>query len=323
MSWSDVRWYVQRNLGNARDLAALTDALEGLGVTWEHVDLVPFSDDVPDVSTEGRALFYGSTTLIKNVSRDGRWRPGVYFNEARFEFASLLAGYGDALLNGDSEVLTVGELVARDYADDALFFVRPAADLKEFTGEVMAFSDVRRWRDGLAGTTGPPPALPRVPPPRSEGRTVRGASAAVVPQGSAGCPCPARACLVASSALHPSVTIRRRGWDASVAALAAQGQPRASPTNTRAHSQHSPALAPRGRDARQRGWGPTAPPSRTRRYFGAPARRRRPAYTRNVTGPLPGASPSRSSHAVRSIISMVTSRTRAVTTPGTFAMVPS
>ena len=51
MSWSDVRWYVQRNLGNARDLAALTDALEGLGVTWEHVDLVPFSDDVPDVST--------------------------------------------------------------------------------------------------------------------------------------------------------------------------------------------------------------------------------------------------------------------------------
>ena len=155
MSWSDVRWYVQRNLGNARDLAALTDALEGLGVTWEHVDLVPFSDDVPDVSTEGRALFYGSTTLIKNVSRDGRWRPGVYFNEARFEFASLLAGYGDALLNGDSEVLTVGELVARDYADDALFFVRPAADLKEFTGEVMAFSDVRRWRDGLAGTTGP------------------------------------------------------------------------------------------------------------------------------------------------------------------------
>ena len=75
MSWSDVRWYVQRNLGNARDLAALTDALEGLGVTWEHVDLVPFSDDVPAVPTDGRALFYGSTTLIKNVSRDGRWRP--------------------------------------------------------------------------------------------------------------------------------------------------------------------------------------------------------------------------------------------------------
>lgn len=155
MSWSDVRWFVQRNLGSARDLAALTDALDGLGVAWEHVDLVPFSDDVPEVCAAGRTLFYGSTTLIKNVARDGRWRPGVYFSEARFAFEALRAGYGDALLNADSEVLTVGELVARDLPDDALSFVRPAADLKEFTGEVMAFADVRRWRDGLAGTTGP------------------------------------------------------------------------------------------------------------------------------------------------------------------------
>lgn len=155
MNWSDLRWCVQRNLGSARDLAALTDALDGLGVAWEPVDLVPFSDDVPDVSAAGLTLFYGSTTLIKNVARDGRWRPGVYFTEERFAFEALRAGYGDALLNADSEVLTVAELVAREHPDDALFFVRPAADLKEFTGAVMPFGELRRWRDGLAGSTGP------------------------------------------------------------------------------------------------------------------------------------------------------------------------
>ena len=30
MGWSDVRWFVQTKLGSARDLAALTDALDGL-----------------------------------------------------------------------------------------------------------------------------------------------------------------------------------------------------------------------------------------------------------------------------------------------------
>ncbi len=155
MAWSDVRWFVQRNLGNARDLAALAEALDGLGVEWSPVDLVPFSDDLPDAPADGRAVFYGSTTLVKNVARAGRWRPGVYFTEHRFAFEALLAGYGELLLNADSEVLTVGELVARDLPDDALFFVRPAADLKEFTGDVMTFAEVRRWRDGLAGTAGP------------------------------------------------------------------------------------------------------------------------------------------------------------------------
>jgi energy-coupling factor transporter ATP-binding protein EcfA2 len=47
------------------------------------------------------------------------------------------------------------ELLARDTADDAEFFVRPAADLKEFTGGVMPFGALRVWGDGLAGTVGP------------------------------------------------------------------------------------------------------------------------------------------------------------------------
>ncbi len=155
MGWSDVRWFIQTKLGSARDLSALTQALDGLGVTWSPVELVPFSDEIPDAPTDRLAVFYGATTLVRNVARAGRWRPGVYFDEARFAFEALLAGYGDLLLNADSEVLTVRALLARDTADDAEFFVRPAADLKEFTGGVMRFGALRVWGDGLAGTVGP------------------------------------------------------------------------------------------------------------------------------------------------------------------------
>ncbi len=45
------------------------------------------------------------------------------------------------------------------------------------------------------------------------------------------------------------------GLPTGVEALAAQGQPRTSTADTCVHSRHSPALAPRGRGARQRGWG--------------------------------------------------------------------
>ncbi len=155
MSATDIRWIVQQNLGNARDLGTLTRSFEALGVAWQGLDVIPFDDTPPDVSTEGRVIFYGSTTLIANVARSGRWRPGVFFREERFTFEALLAGYGDALLNADSEVVTVGELVERTIPDDALYFVRPAADLKEFTGDVMTFADIRQWRENLAGSAGP------------------------------------------------------------------------------------------------------------------------------------------------------------------------
>lgn len=155
MGWSDVRWYVQTGLGSARDLAALAAAFDDLGIDWSPVAVTPFSDELPDAPTEGRAVFYGATTLVTNVARAARWRPGVFFRRERFAFEALRDGYGELLLNGDSEVLTVRELITRELPDDALRFVRPAEDLKEFTGEVMPFGEVRRWGGALGGSRGP------------------------------------------------------------------------------------------------------------------------------------------------------------------------
>lgn len=150
-----VRWAIQTNLGSADDVAKLTAFLERLGVPWVPLKVVPFDDAPPEVSSEGAVVFYGSTTLMRNVAREGRWSPGVFFDEARFAFEALRDGYGEHLLNAASEVVAVGDFVAREIDPEAEFFVRPAGDLKEFQGAVHSFGELRGWRDGLASSNGP------------------------------------------------------------------------------------------------------------------------------------------------------------------------
>ena len=150
-----VRWVVQSNLGSADDVAKLMGFLDRLGIPWLPLRVIPFDDTPPDVPEGGAVVFYGSTTLMRNVARAGRWEPGVFFDEARFSFEALRDGYGPALLNAASEVVRVGEFVARDLDPEAEFFVRPAGDLKEFAGAVHAFGELRGWRDGLAASHGP------------------------------------------------------------------------------------------------------------------------------------------------------------------------
>ncbi len=150
-----VRWAIQTNLGSADDVAKLSAHLERLGVEVIPLRVVPFDDTPPDVPVDARTVFYGSTTLMRNVAREGRWTPGVFFDEARFGFEALREGYGDALLNAASEVVTVGEFAARAIDPDEEFFVRPAGDGKEFAGMVREFRELASWRDGLASTNGP------------------------------------------------------------------------------------------------------------------------------------------------------------------------
>jgi hypothetical protein len=171
----EVRWVVQNNLGSADDIVRLCDTLDRQGVAWTPLRVIPFDDTPPDVPAEGRVIFYGSTTLMRNVARAGRWTPGVFFDEARFAFEALRAGYGEALLNGASEVVTAGEFAARDLDPAAEFFVRPAGDLKEFAGRVVAFAEVAAWREGLGSSNGPlgPDTRIQVAAPQRLGREWR------------------------------------------------------------------------------------------------------------------------------------------------------
>jgi len=172
---TDVHWVVQNNLGSTDDIARLCHTLDRQGIAWTPLRVIPFDDTPPDVPSEGKVVFYGSTSLMRNVARAGCWTPGVFFDEDRFAFEALRAGYGEALLNAASEVVSVGDFAERALDPAAEFFVRPAGDLKEFAGRVFAFGEIASWREGLASSNGPLGLDTRiqVAPPQNLGREWR------------------------------------------------------------------------------------------------------------------------------------------------------
>lgn len=151
-----TKWAVQSKLGNSTDIEKIVACLEQQHIPYEMIEVIPFSDDPPAlVEDQENVIFYGSTTLIKNVYAAQKWKPGVWFNPNSYEFENVLKGYGkENLLNGDSEVITVKELLSRDYPFDEILFVRPAADMKEFTGAAMEFQEIKKW-DGFKSSKGP------------------------------------------------------------------------------------------------------------------------------------------------------------------------
>lgn len=133
---------------------SLRSAIESLGLHCELIQAVPFSDELPAVSADGLTVFYGATTLIQNVSRARAFTPGLFFDEVRFDFESLREHYKDHLLNADSEVTTVAALSTRGLRPDDYFFIRPAADGKEFTGTVMSGTELGDWLARVGGSDG-------------------------------------------------------------------------------------------------------------------------------------------------------------------------
>lgn len=143
-SLSNVLWVIQSNhlsLAHGMDVHKLTEFLDYQSTPYRPIELVR-SDDSP-IETDpwdGPVIFYGSTKLVERVAKHNRWNPGVYYTPERFSFEAFRAGYGDRLLNSDSEILTLGEFFDRHdpttNQTPSELFIRPAEDMKTFVGGV-------------------------------------------------------------------------------------------------------------------------------------------------------------------------------------------
>jgi hypothetical protein len=148
-----MRWIVQTNLINEKDVKSLEEACEEHGYEFYHVTVVPFSDAVPCVDDEQPTIFYGATgwidTIYKcNRFRNGYWDPGVYFNSDS-TYPVWTEKYDKYVLNDVFQETTLLELAKCEYAPDMEFFVRPSNDQKAFAGNVMRFSEIQDWGNKL------------------------------------------------------------------------------------------------------------------------------------------------------------------------------
>lgn len=135
----DVVWIMQKNLTS--EVHRWERALVENKSSFRMIEIVPFSDDLPDVEfTPGANIVcHGSTTLIRNAHKKN-WKPGIFFNPDNFRPSLWKIKYGPHFLNSDGVVRKMSELSLPGIADrDGLAFVRPNGDFKDFSGSVVDY----------------------------------------------------------------------------------------------------------------------------------------------------------------------------------------
>jgi len=89
-------------------------------------------------------IFYGGTGWINKVYERYPGLPGIFFNPENTP-SHCAKVYGEKSLNHDARLTTFKKLAEEDHNDDERFFIRPDSDLKEFSGGVMKFGDIKNW----------------------------------------------------------------------------------------------------------------------------------------------------------------------------------
>lgn len=149
-----VRWVVQLNLGKDGDAQCIKEACKLIGQPCDMLKIIPFSETLPNVPSDMPTVFYGGTNWINAIHRSGIWSPGAFFDEENFLYTSAQKHYGERLMNYDAKDTTFKEFVDWAYEenvdDDALFFIRPLRDMKEFHGDVIRYADFHRWYNNIS-----------------------------------------------------------------------------------------------------------------------------------------------------------------------------
>lgn len=140
-------WIIQKNLLNDEAYWRLTIALDNNQIHWKPIDVIPFTDDLDipfQVSTP--VVFYGSTSLQRQVLRNPKLIPGVWAGE-NFNYEKHISIYGEHMLNHDAEIYPFKDIP--EFED--IMFMRPVHDTKAFNGALVDSSEFKEWKSNVLG----------------------------------------------------------------------------------------------------------------------------------------------------------------------------
>lgn len=152
-------WIVQSNLGNSRELRAISAACADLGARCLPVEAIPFDDSplrLPGDLDPKAVITYGSVGFVQKIHRQLGPAASLYDPES-FNTRTYRRRWGSNMLNqpgysGPLLWLVRGTAGVPESLGDELF-VRPASDLKDFAGVVVRRPDLLSWARSLEGTT--------------------------------------------------------------------------------------------------------------------------------------------------------------------------
>jgi hypothetical protein len=148
-NYNNIQWIIQRNLTNTDDLDELKLSCDKTGVPYIEIDIIPFTDQLPYFEKNKHSIFYGSTTMGQIVYKDRQLNQGFFFDHQSFSIENYFQKWGTHMLNHGALVTSFRQLMAKEYGDDKLLFIRPDDDSKSFSGEVKKYSDIKSWFDKL------------------------------------------------------------------------------------------------------------------------------------------------------------------------------
>jgi len=153
-------WVVQNNLYHEAGYQKFLDAVERLGVKYQIVKVVPFTNKLlpadfdsmkedfekaeePYIDPNQKIMIMGAISLCR-ISKEKGWTPGSYLNE-NFDFEIWRDGFGEEnVLNSDAVVGTIDDIEVP--FDWDWRFVRPVHDTKSISGTVMSKNNFQEWR---------------------------------------------------------------------------------------------------------------------------------------------------------------------------------
>jgi len=144
-----VRWVIQENLISEEELGNLVSACDKASVLVEYVKVIPFSSGLPFFTIDELPnVYYGSTTFITNVHE--QLNPiGVFFDEETFSIKNYVNKWGNKMLSSEARFVRFGDFAKEDNDPKDMFFIRPDADDKSFSGTVVEFGDIEDWYQSL------------------------------------------------------------------------------------------------------------------------------------------------------------------------------
>lgn len=147
----NIRWVIQNNLISERDLNEIRYSCKAMGVDFEEIQVIPFSSELPVFPNDEKInIYYGSTTLMYNIYRQLNNPTGLFFDEKTFSMENYLSVWKEHMLNFEAKVTTFKEFSKEGHPDDSLWFSRPDADDKSFSGDVRTYKEIVDWSKTFA-----------------------------------------------------------------------------------------------------------------------------------------------------------------------------
>lgn len=143
-----INWILQKNLTKPEILERIKSVLNGKDETWEELEVIPFSNEIPEIKNKDSfKIIYGSTTFMLNSFKNNELREGVFFEPTRFQMRNYVDKWNGKVLNSDGRLLKFGELEELESEPEKKWFIRPNTDGKEFSGRVETFMELKEWSD--------------------------------------------------------------------------------------------------------------------------------------------------------------------------------